>query len=400
MRFRLIAAAAAFVLCGHTLPAAAQFGPPGPPAVGTVTVQRRPITETSDFVGRVQATDRVDIVARVTAFIEERLFTEGSKVKQGDLLYRLERPPFEADLHAKQAAVAQYQALLRNATITLNRAQSLLNTPAGQRSVVDDAQAQQASYAAQLQAAMAQAQSSQINLDYTEIHAPIGGKIARTTLTTGNVVTPASGPLTTIVSQDPMYVTFAVSVRAALDLRNRFAGKGGLAAAAVRLKLPDGTLYGQQGRLDYADPSVAQNTDTILLRARIPNPLRPLAIRGELGNRDLTDGEFVTVLVEGVEPVLALAIPRSSVLSDLQGTYVYVVDAENKAQQRRIQLGQSTPAMAVVTAGLSEGEQVIADGIQRVRPGLVVNPAPAAAPPGGSPAGPPAGTGTAQPAGK
>ena len=384
------------MLCGYACPQPPSSARPGRRPRVPSTVQRRPITETSDFVGRVQATDRVDIVARVTAFIEERLFTEGSEVKQGDLLYRLERPPFEADLHAKQAAVAQYQAMLRNATITLNRAQSLLNTPAGQRSVFDDAQAQQASYAAQLQAAMAQAQSSQINLDYTEIHAPIGGKIARTTLTIGNVVTPASGPLTTIVSQDPMYVTFAVPVRAALELRNRFAGKGGLAAAAVRLRLPDGTLYAQQGKLDYADPSVAQNTDTVLLRARIPNPLRPLAIRGELGNRDLTDGEFVTVLVEGAEPVLALAIPRAAVLSDLQGSYVYVVDPENKAQQRRIRLGQSTPALAVVTAGLADGEQVIADGIQRVRPGLVVDPGPAAAPPGGPPAGP----GTAQPAGK
>jgi membrane fusion protein (multidrug efflux system) len=396
MRLRLTAVAAALVLICLAVPAAAQFGPPGPPAVGTVTVQRRPVTETSEFIGRVQATDRVDIVARVTGFIQERLFTEGSEVRQGDLLYRLERPPFEADLQSKQATVAQEAALLRNATITFNRAQSLLNTPAGQRSIVDDAQAQVGSYAAQLLAAQAQARSSQINLDYTEIHAPIGGKIARSTLTTGNVVTPSSGPLTTIVSQDPMYVTFPVPVRAALDLRNRFADKGGLAAAAIRLRLADGSLYAQQGKLDYADPSVAQNTDTILLRARIPNPLRPGANRGELGNRDLTDGEFVTVLVEGFEPVLALAIPRSAVLSDLQGSYVYVVDADNKAQQRRIRLGQSTPALAVVSAGLAEGERVIADGIQRVRPGLVVNPAPAAAPPGG----PPASAGSAPAAGK
>lgn len=391
MRVRLTAATAALVLSFFAVPASAQFGPPGPPAVGTVTVQRRPITETSEFVGRVQATDRVDIVARVTAFLQERLFTEGSEVQQGDLLYRLERAPFEADLHARQAAAAQMQALLRNATITLNRAQSLLNTPAGQRSVVDDAQAQQASYAAQLQAAVAQVQSSQINLDYTEIHAPIGGKIARTTVTAGNVVGLTTGALTTIVSQDPMFVLFPVSARAWLELRNSYDRKGGVAAAAVRLRLPDGTLYPQQGKLDYADPIVAQATDTITLRGRIPNPLRPGTKPSDLGNRNLTDGEFVTVLLQGAEPVQTLAIPRSSVLSDLQGNYVYVVDADNKAQQRRIQLGQSTPTIAAVTSGLSEGEQVIADGIQRVRPGLVVNPSPVGAPPG---------AGTAQPAGK
>src|SRR5260370_26630999 len=129
------------------LPARAQFGPQGPPAVGVVTVQKRAVTETSEFVGRVQAVDKVDLVARVTAFIQERNFTEGTEVKQGDLLYRLERGPFEADLEAKQANVAQNQALLKNATITLNRAQTLLSTPAGQRSTVDDALPNQPSIA-------------------------------------------------------------------------------------------------------------------------------------------------------------------------------------------------------------------------------------------------------------
>src|SRR5450759_3237048 len=186
MRLRLpaiLTVALALVPCP---PAVAQFGPGGPPAVGVVTAQKRPVTESSEFVGRIQATDKVDIVARVTGFIEQRAFTEGAEVQQGALLYRLERGPFEADLQSKQAAVAQDQALLRNATITLNRAQALLSGPAGQRSTVNDALAQQASLAAQVQAAQAQARASQINLDYTEIHAPITGKISRTTLTVGN----------------------------------------------------------------------------------------------------------------------------------------------------------------------------------------------------------------------
>ena len=381
MRLCLIAAAAALVLCGLVRPALAQPGPPGPPpSVGVVTVQRRAVTETSEFVGRLQAIDHVDIVARVTAFLEERRFIEGSEVAQGDLLYRLERPPFEADLQAKVAAVAQMAALLRNATITLNRAQSLLNTPAGQRSVVDDALAQQASYAAQLQAAQAQVRSSQINLDYTEIHAPIAGKIARTTITVGNVVSPTSGPLTSIVSQDPMYVLFPVPVRAMLDLSRRYASRGGFAAAPIRLRLADGSLYRQVGKFDYADPSVAQGTDTITLRGRIANPLRQGAKPDEPGNRELVDGEFVTVTLETAAPELQLAIPRVAVLSDQQGSYVYVVDADKKAQQRRIQLGQSTADTAVVVSGLAEGEQVVADGIQRVRPGVLVNPAPIGGP--------------------
>lgn len=361
------------------LPVAAQM-PGGPAAVGTITAARRPVTESSSFVGRVQATDTVAINARVTGFVAERLFTEGAEVEKGQLLYRLERAPFEADLLAKQAAVQQNQALLRNATIALNRAQSLLNTPAGQRSTVDDATANQASQQAQLLAAQAQLQASQINLDYTEIHSPVAGKIGRSAFAVGNVVSPTSGPLVSVVSQDPMYVLFPISVRAAVDLRNRYAGQGGFSAVHVKLRLPDGSEYGQIGHIDYMDPSVAANTDTVALRAVFPNPLRPGAKPNEPGNRDLIDGAFVSVMVEGVQPIQALAVPRAAVLSDQQGNFVYVVDADGKAQVRRVVLGQTTPDSAVIASGLAEGENVIVDGIQRVRPGGPVKPTPAAAP--------------------
>jgi membrane fusion protein (multidrug efflux system) len=144
---------------------------------------------------------------------------------------------------------------------------------------------------------------------------------------------------------------------------------------------------GQPGTLDYVDPTVAANTDTVTFRARVPNPLHPGTKPGDPANRDLVDGEFVTVLLEGVEPVLALGIPRAAVLTDQQGNYVYVVGPGNHAEQRRIQLGQSTPGMAIVLSGLAEGESVIVDGLQRVRPGAPVNPAPAAPGPAGTPTG-------------
>ena len=376
---RRIAACLPILLGLASLPAAAQM-PGGPAAVGTIVVARRPVTESSSFVGRVQATDTVAINARVTGFVAERLFTEGAEVEKGQLLYRLERAPFEADLMAKQAAVQQNQALLRNATIGLNRAQSLLNTPAGQRSTVDDATANQASQQAQLLAAQAQLQASQINLDYTEIHAPVSGKIGRSAFAVGNVVSPTSGPLVSVVSQDPMYVLFQISVRAAVDLRNRYAAEGGFSAVHVKLRLPDGSEYGQIGHIDYMDPSVAANTDTVALRAVFPNPLRPGSKPNEPGNRDLIDGAFVSVMVEGVQPIQALAVPRAAVLSDQQGNFVYVVDADSRAQIRRVVLGQTTPDSAVIASGLAEGESVIVDGIQRVRPGGPVKAAPAAPP--------------------
>ena len=379
--------AAMLLLC---VAAQAQM-PGGPPAVGVVRAKQTAITETSEYVGRVQAVDRVALTPRLTAFLEKRLFTEGAEVQPNALLYRLERGPFEAAVQQQEAAVADASARLANANIQLQRAQSLLHTPAGQRSNVDDAIANQRSQAAQVMSAQAQLKLAQINLGYTEIRAPIAGKISRSNISVGNVVSPGSGPLATIVSQDPMDVLFPIAVRDEEALQKRYAGKGGMNAVVVKLRLPDGTLYQPDGKIDYVEPSVQQNTDTIVLRASIANPPRGPAQPGQPVDRPLTDGEFVTVLVEGIQPIMALGVPRAAVLSDQQGNYVYVVNAQNRVEQRRIQLGQSTPATAVVMAGLKDGEMVVVNGIQRVRPGIQVIPGPASPPPaapGATPATP------------
>jgi membrane fusion protein (multidrug efflux system) len=365
------------IAIGVTAASRAQPAASGPPAVGIVEATKRPITETSEFLGRIQGVNRVNVVARVTAFLEKRLFNEGDEIKKGDELYHLERGPFEADLASKKAQVAQLQATLDNAKLTTERARILLSGPAGQQSTYDAALANQRSLEAQVQAAQAQVQSSQINLDYTEIRSPIDGKIGRTAVTEGNVVSPGSGVLTTIVSQDPMYVIFPVSVRRGLELRERYATRGGFNAVVIKLRLPDGRPYDQTGKLDFVDNTIAQSTDTLTVRGAIPNP--PLHDPSTTGGpvRELTDGEFVTVLLEGVQPVEVVAIPRAAVLSDQQGDYVFVVGPDNKAEQRRIQLGQSTSTIAAVISGLSPGEKVIAEGLQRVRPGQPVSPGPA-----------------------
>src|SRR6185369_12602025 len=226
----------------------AQPAASGPPAVGVVDAIKRPITETSEFLGRIEAVSRVNVVARVNAFLETRLFNEGAEIKKGDELYRLERGPFEADLASKKALVAQLQATLENAKLTTERARTLLGGPAGQQSTYDAAIANQRSLEAQVQAAQAQVQASQINLDYTVISAPIDGKIGRTAVTEGNVVGPSSGVLTTIVSQDPMHVTFPVPLRQGLELRERYGPQGGLEAVVIRLRLPNGRMYGPSGK--------------------------------------------------------------------------------------------------------------------------------------------------------
>jgi membrane fusion protein, multidrug efflux system len=248
-----------------------------------------------------------------------------------------------------------------------------------------------------LMAAQAQLRTSQINLGYTDIISPISGKISQTAITIGNVVGPNTGTLATIVSQDPMYVIFPIAVHTAIELRDRYASKGGVAAVVIKVKLPDGTLYDQAGHIDYLDPTVAANTDTIIIRGKIANPVRSGVTRGAAGDRELVDGEFVTVLLEGATPIQTLAIPQAAVLSDQQGSYVYVLGEDNKAEVRRVTLGQTVGPLATVSTGLKGGETIVSDGLQRVRAGQAVSPSPAAPGPGGA-GGPPGGV--ASPAGK
>jgi membrane fusion protein, multidrug efflux system len=347
--------------------------PPPPPAVGIVRAEEMPIIETTEFVGRIEAVSKVALVARVNAFLEKRLFIEGAEVNQGDLLYQLEQGPFQADVEAKEAALQQAQALLTNATITRVRAQALLSTVAGQRSTYDTALANERSEQAQILAAQANLDNSKINLSYTQIHAPIDGKISSTAVTEGNVVSPTTGTLATIVSQDPMYVVFPMSSRSALELRARYAGNGGFSAVRVRIKLPTGATYKQDGKMDYVAPTVSTTTDTLTARAVIANPKQEV----EGGQRQLIDGEFVQVLVEGLQPIKVLSVPRAAILSDQQGDYVFTVDTDNKVQQTRVQLGQSTASAAAITSGLTQGQMVIVEGIQKVKPGLKVIPGPA-----------------------
>ena len=380
---RLAAGAAAMLLL-FAPPVAAQFGPQGPPAVGVMTAERRPVTETSEFVGRVEATDRVNIRARVTGFLQERLFREGGDVQEGDVLFRLERAPFEAQVEQAEANLAAANATLENARVALARARELRQTGAGTQVALDNAQAMERTGAANVLSAQAAVRVAQINLGYTDISAPIAGQIGRATLAVGNVVGPDAGTLAIIVSQDPMRVAFSVSQRTALELRNRFETRGGPDAVRVRIRTTDGRVYGETGRVDFVDNQIDRNTDTILVRALIPNPVRRTNEGGAtpVTPRELVDGQFVTVYLEGAEPVLTITLPRASVLQDQQGSFVFVVGEGNVAQRRNVTLGRSSGETAVIERGLEGGETVVVEGLQRVRPGQPVNPAPAGPPPG------------------
>lgn len=377
----------ALILAFAAAPAWAQMPQGGPPpAVGVVEARRSPITESTEFIGRIEAINRVDIRARVTGFLEQRLFTEGTEVPENAPLFRIERAPFEAALDQAKANVASAEAQLANARVALARARELRQTGAGTQAALDNAQAQERTSAAALLGTQAQVRVAEINLAYTEINAPIAGAIGRAFYTPGNVVSPTlTDAMATIVSQDPMRVAFTIPQRTALELRQRFEGRGGSDAVRIRVRLVDGQIYPLAGRIDFIDTSIGRDTDSILVRATIANPVREGAQASQPGARRLIDGQLLTVLLEGAQPVQAITVPRAAVAQDQQGFFVFVVGADNQAQRRNIRLGRSTAEVAVIEQGVNEGDRVVVEGIQRVRPGAPVTPQPAGAAPGQAP---------------
>ena len=348
-------------------PAAGQQPTPAVP-VGTVAAELRPITQTTDFVGRVEAPEKVDIRARITGFLQDVRFKEGDIVQAGDVLYRIEPETFQAAVQQAQGALLQAQGDLANATAQLARTEELVKTDTQSRALLDQRTAAQKTAQGAAIIADANLKTANVNLSYTVITAPISGEIGRSKLTKGNVVSPESGPLTEIVSRDPMYVTFPVSQRVFLDVERR---QGHEQSLAVRLRFSDGSTYDQTGKINFVDVTVNQSTDTILVRATFPNP------QGKLIN-----GQLVRALVESDKPQEKLVIPQSALIADQQGIYVFVVE-DGKAAIRRIKPGGQTGAYATVDDGLKAGDQVIVQGMETLRPGTPVLPTPAPPPPAG-----------------
>jgi membrane fusion protein (multidrug efflux system) len=338
--------------------------PAPPPAVSVMVVAQKDVTPAADFVGRVVATDKVELRARVQGFLQKRLFTEGQDVKAGDLLFVIEQEPFQAAVTQAAADLASAQADAQNAKLQLGRAEELVkkqNIPVATR---DDRAATAAMANARVQEKEAALQVAKINLTYTEIRAPVAGRIGLAKYSEGNLVGPDSGTLAVIVSQDPIYATFQVSQREILEAQRRMAAAGNdPSKLVVRLKLPDGSDYAEAGKVNFLDVQVNQGTDTATVRAVFPNP-----------GRLLVDGAFVNVSVERDKPTPALVIPQAAVQVDQAGPFALVVNAEKKVEVRRLTIGRATGTDMTIEDGLKEGDLVIVEGIQKVRPGTVVEP--------------------------
>jgi membrane fusion protein, multidrug efflux system len=356
-------AAVIALVCGVAASGHAQPAPQAAVPVGTVQAERKPVAQSADFVGRVQAINSVDVQARVTGFLDSVLFTEGDMVTEGQKLYQIEKDQFQAAVDQAAGALAASQAQKLFTAIQYQRAEDLMKTNAGTVVARDQALTADRSADAKILVDQANLEAAKINLGYTDITSPIVGKIGRTMITKGNVVSPQTGTLVTIVSIDPTYVLFPVSQRSIMRARDpdHPVDASGI---KVDLKFPDGTTYGEVGKIDFVDVKVDQSTDTVQVRAVFPNP-----------KGSLIDQQLVTVNLEAGKAQEQVVVPQAALISDQQGLYVFIVE-DGKAAVRRVKVGQGFGEDVVVTEGLSGGELVIVEGTQTLRPGAPVQAKP------------------------
>jgi len=372
--------ASVFLLAGPG--AQAQQQAAAPPIVETEAVKLSSVTTQAQFVGSVLAAQQVALTTRVEGFLDSVNFVEGGFVEAGSIAFVVEKDTYQAAVEGAQAqldsaiaAEAGAQATLRLQDINLVRQQELLRTAAVSQATVDTAQANRDNAQAQANQAKAQIElmdsqlrTAQLNLSFTDIKSPISGRIGKANITQGNLVSPSSGTLATVVQTDPMRVVFSISDREYLDvIRTVQPDNRGIAADAAayqpRLRLPDGTEYEQPGKIAFLDNTFDPSTGTIAVYADFPNP-----------QLKLVPGQFVQVTVKAGEAVELPVVPAEAILQDQKGPYVFGLDEHNRAQIRRVKLGQRVGTDVAVTSGLAQGEIVIVSGIQKVRAGIEVTP--------------------------
>lgn len=354
---------AALLLVASAGTALAQGTPPAAPVL-VVEATLRDIARQAEFTGRVRAVDRVELRARVGGTLGARRVTDGQDVAEGAVLFTLDPAPYEAVVEQRRAAIEAAEATLEVASAQYERARQLWRTRSIPEATLDQRRGDQLRARADLSIARAALREAELNLSYTEIRAPIAGQIGPAAVSPGNLVGPESGALAVLVRQDPMHVAFSIGQRQFVEARTAGAERG-VGGIRVRLVLPDGSTYPETGRIDFGGVQADARTDSVPLRAVFSNP-----------RRVLLDGMGVRVVLELAQPQQALVIPQSALLADQQGSYVFVVEAGNRAAIRRVRTEARRDGTAVVLEGLSAGDTVIAQGQARVRPGALVAPRP------------------------
>jgi len=345
--------------CGSPAPQAQRKASP-PPSVVVQAARMKDLSEERSFTGRIEAIDKVQLIARVQGFLKARDFEEGAEVKKGQLLFEIEPESFQIAVSAADANLANAKAALTLAQQTYDRTKQLVSQNAQSQSQFDSALATLMQAKATVEAQQAALDAAKLNLSYTRIEAPMDGRVGRAAYSVGNLVGPTSDPLVTLVAQDPVYVTFPVPQEMLLEVR-----KAGISADSldVKIKLADGSIYDHVGRIRFADVQATASTDAVMVRATMPNP-----------DRLLVDQELVNVQVITKNAKPKLVISQSALLLDQQGPYVLAVGPDNKVAIKRITTGEQRGPLIVVDSGLKAGDKVIVSGHQKVRPGMVVAP--------------------------
>jgi membrane fusion protein, multidrug efflux system len=375
---------AVLAACGPSGPAPGAGGPPGgmPPAeVGVVTVTPGDVGLVTELPGRLEASRVAQVRARAAGILQQRLFREGSDVKAGQALFRIDAAPYAATLQSAQASLARAQANLGQATALAERYKPLVAENAISQQEYANAVAAQKAAEADVAVARAAVQTASINVNYANVTAPISGRIGRALVTEGALVGQGEATQLAVIQQvDPMYVNFTQSAAEAMRLQRALASgqlkQAGAGAASVTVVLEDGTEHSRPGRLLFSDLSVDAATGQVTLRAEVPNP-----------GGSLLPGLYVRVRLEQATAGNALTLPQQAVTRSPQGDSVMVVSADGKVAPRPVKVGGQQDGRWVILDGLQAGEQVMVDGFQKLRGDAPVKAVPWT-PPGSAPATP------------
>ncbi len=355
---------AAVPLVALVLASCAQEAPERPPLEVVVdTVQREGFQPKTSYVGRLYARDDVAIQARVSGYLKSRHFREGDVVQEGDLLYTIDASEYEAALERAEADLAGAVARQANAFRTYNRGLELVSKGAISQSEMDKFEAEKLESDAQIEAARAQVESAKVNLAFTSIKAPITGRTGLSAVSVGDLVGPTTGDLTNLVSLDPIEARFQISESLYITVIASRVSDGIDAASDqvdVTLELADGSTYGENGVIDYVGNRVDMTTGTLDARAVIPNP-----------KALLVPGQYVRIVLRQVQEQQALFVPQAAVQADQQGSFVMVVE-QGSVARRGVVLGERLDHKVIVEEGVRQGDNVIVQGLQQVRPGMPV----------------------------
>jgi membrane fusion protein (multidrug efflux system) len=342
--------------------------------VDVINVALRDVPVVFEYVGQTESSQQVEIRARVNGFLEKRVYTEGSLVHAGDVMFVMDRKPFEAALDAAQAELAQQKARLVTAQANLNRVRPLAAKNALSQKDLDDSVGQEQAAAAAVEGARANVISATLNLGYTTIVAPVTGLSSYAKKQDGTYIDAANSLLTYVAKLDPMWINFSLSENEMLDLRTqtqngtlKLPPVGKLEAVIV---LADGSIYPERGRIAFTDASLSSETGTYLIRAAMPNP-----------TGSLRPGQFVRIKLLGALRTSAVAVPQAAVQQGPRGAYVWTVDKDGKAQQRVVETGEWNGNDWVIKSGLHPGDHVVIDNTLRLMPGAPVKANLVATPP-------------------